>query len=196
MKEKEIMDIEEAMYKRRTIRRYKQDPIDLNILKKLIDLARVAPMGKNIQALEFIIVQKRENLDALFSMIKFASSLPENERTPEPGREPIAYIIVLLNTKIKATYVDFDVGAAVENILLGAVKYGLGTCWMGNINALKIRDFFGIDEKYEIKHVICLGYPDEKSSMEPFEGSFTYWKDVEGMHVPKRSLDDVILKIE
>ena len=189
------MDVEDAIKKRRTIRRFKQDPIPLETLKKLIDLARVAPMAKNIQALEFIIVREKKNVEELFELIKFASSLPEAMRTPEKGREPTAYIIVLVNTNIKAGYVDFDVGAAVENILLGAVSYGIGTCWMGNINVSKIRSIFKIEDFYEIKHVISLGYPDEESKVERFEGSFKYWKDEKGMHVPKRTLQEVILKI-
>jgi nitroreductase len=189
------MDVEDAIKKRRTIRRFKQNPIPLDTLKKLIDLARIAPMAKNIQALEFIIVREKENVKELFSMVKFASSLPESMRTPEKGREPTAYIIVLVNTKIKAGYVDFDVGAAVENILLGAVKHGIGTCWMGNINVSKIRSFFQIEDFYDIKHVISLGYPDEVSSMEEFKGTFIYWKNESGMHVPKRSLEDILLKI-
>ena len=191
-----LMDVEEAIKKRRTIRRFKQDPIPLETLKKLIDLARVAPMAKNIQALEFIIVREKKNVEELFELIKFASSLPEAMRTPEKGREPTAYIIVLVNTNIKAGYVDFDVGAAVENILLGAVKHGIGTCWMGNINTSKIHDYFQIEDFYDIKHVISLGYPDEVSKIERFEGSFKYWKDEKGMHVPKRALQEVILKIK
>ena len=191
-----LMDVEDAIKKRRTIRRFKQDPIPLETLKKLIDLARVAPMAKNIQALEFIIVREKKNVEELFELIKFASSLPEAMRTPEKGREPTAYIIVLVNTNIKAGYVDFDVGAAVENILLGAVKHGIGTCWMGNINTSKIHDYFQIEDFYDIKHVISLGYPDEVSKIERFEGSFKYWKDEKGMHVPKRALQEVILKIK
>jgi nitroreductase len=188
-------DVEDAIQKRRTIRRFKQDPITLDTLKKLIDLARVAPMANNMQALEFIIVREKENVKELFKLIKFASSLPKHLRTPEKGREPTAYIIVLVNTKIKAGYVDFDVGAAVENMLLGAVKYSIGTCWMGNINVSKIRKLFKIEDFYAIKHVISLGYPDEVSNVEEFKGTFSYWKDGKGMHVPKRSLQDIILKI-
>jgi len=190
-----LMDVEDAIKIRRTIRRFKQDPIPLNTLKNLIDLARVAPMAKNVQALEFIIVREKENVKELFKLIKFASSLPIHLRTPEKGREPTAYIIVLVNTKIKASYVDFDVGAAVENMLLGAVKYGIGTCWMGNIKVSKIRSFCQIEDFYEVKHVISLGYPDEESKVERFEGSFKYWKDEKGMHVPKRALQDIILKV-
>ena len=189
------MDVEEAIRSRRTIRRYKQEPIPLDLLKNLIDLARLAPMAKNIQALEFIIVRESKNVNELFKMVKYASSLPEDQRTPERGREPTAFIIVLINTTIKSEYVDYDVGAAVQNILLGAEKYGIGTCWMGNINVSKIREYFQIDERNAIKHVISMGYPDEKSRVELFKGSFSYWKDTQGMHVPKRKLEDILIKI-
>lgn len=190
------MDLEEIIFKRRTIRRFKQDPIPLDILKKLIDFARLAPMATNRQALEFIIIQDNITRQKLFPLVNWAALLPKNERTPEKGREPTAYIIVLVNTKIKKTYVDYDVGAAVENILLGAVKFGIGCCWMGNINTKKIRELCDIPDFYDVKHVISLGYPDEIAIMEPYKDSFNYWKDEEGtIHVPKRDLDDVIFKI-
>ena len=190
------MNIEEAIYKRRTIRRYRQDPIPSDILKKLIDYARVAPMARNVQGLEFVIVENSEIKEKLFQLIKFAGSLPEDQRTPEPGREPTAYIIVLVNTEIKPSFFDFDVGAAVENILLGAVKYGIGSCWMANIKVRKIKSLLEVPEQYQVKHVISLGYPDEESFMEPYEDSYTYWRNPDGtMHVPKRDLEDVIFKI-
>jgi len=190
------MNIEEAIYKRRTIRRYKQDPISIETLKKLIDFARVAPMARNVQGLEFVIVENSETREKLFKLIKFAGSLPEDQRTPESGREPTAYIIVLVNTEIKPSFFDFDIGAAVENILLGAVKYGIGSCWMANINARKIKSLLKVPDQYQVKHVISLGYPDEESFMEPYEDSYKYWKNPDGtMHVPKRDLDDIIYKI-
>ncbi|MFX0082786.1 MAG: nitroreductase family protein [Candidatus Hodarchaeota archaeon] len=189
------MNIEDIIYRRRTIRRFKQEPISLDTLKKLIDFARVAPMARNVQALEFIIVENAEVREKLFPLVSWAGSLPADQRTPENGREPTGYIIVLVNTKIKKVYVDFDVGAAVENILLGAASFGIGTCWMGAINFKKIRELFEIPEHYDIKQVISLGYPDEESVMETYKDSFTYWKDSNGkMHVPKRELDDIILK--
>lgn len=190
------MDFEEIIFNRRTIRRFKQDPVSLDILKKLVDFARVAPMAKNVQALDFIIVENPEVRKKLFPLVSWAGSLPQEQRTPEEGREPTAYIILLVNKEVKPAYVDFDVGAAAENILLGAVKFGLGCCWMGAINFRKIKALFEIPDKYIIKQVISLGYPDEESVMETYKDSFTYWKDESGkMHVPKRSLDDVIFRI-
>jgi nitroreductase len=153
-------------------------------------------MARNVQGLEFVIVENSEIREKIFKLIKFAGSLPEDQRTPEPGREPTAYIIVLVNTEIKPSFFDFDVGAAVENILLGAVKYGIGSCWMANIKVRKIKSLLEVPDKYQVKHVISLGYPDEESFMEPYEDSYKYWKNPDGtMHVPKRDLDDVIFKI-
>ena len=133
------MDLEESIFKRRTIRRFKQDPISTETLKKLVDYARVAPVARNIQALEFIIVNGAEMKQKLFPLVRWANSLPEDQRTPEKGREPTAYILVLVNKKIKNAFVDFDVGAAVENILLGAISFGIGTCWMAAIDYKRIR---------------------------------------------------------
>ena len=190
------MDIEEAIKKRRTIRRFKQDPIPSEILKKLIDYARIAPAASNIQSLEYIIVESPTMTEKMFPLVRWASSLPKEKRTPESGRKPTAYIIVLVNTKIKQSYFDFDVGAAVENILLGAVSFGIGTCWMGSIKGKDIRVLLDIPDFYEIKHVISLGYPDETSEIEPYGDSYKYWKNPDGtMHVPKRDLDDIIYKI-
>jgi len=153
-------------------------------------------MASNIQGIEFIIVESAEIREKMFQLVNFASSLPPDQRTPESGREPTAYIIILVNRNIKKSFMDFDVGAAVENILLGAVYFGIGTCWMANIYMKKIRSLFEIPEHYDIKQVISLGYPDEESVMEPYKDTFKYWKDSDGkMHIPKRDLEDVIYKI-
>lgn len=184
------------VYKRRTIRRFKQDPIPIKTLKKLVDFARVAPAGSNIQCVEYIIVHTSEMTEKIFPLVRWAASLPEKDREPEVFRRPTAYIIVLVNTNIKKNYFEYDVGAAVENILLGAVNFNIGSCWMASFNGRKIRPILEIPDHYEITHVISLGYPDEESVMEPYKDSFKYWKDEKWiMHVPKRALDDIIFKI-
>lgn len=189
------MDLEEVIYKRRTIRRFKQDPVPLETLKKLIDYARIAPAGSNIQAIEYIIVNSEEMAKKMFPLVRFAASLPK-EQKPTIENKPMAYIIILANTNIKKSFYDYDIGAAAENILLGAVTFGLGCCWMASINGRKIRALLEIPDNYEVVHVISMGFPDEESVTEPYSDSFKYWKDESGkMHIPKRALDDIILKI-
>lgn len=188
------MDIEDLIYRRRTIRRFKQKSIPIDVLKRLVDFARMAPSGMNIQGLEYIIISNSEIRDKLFPLLRWAAYLPEDKQVPEIKRRPTAYIVVLGNTKIKRN-VDIDVGAAIENILLGAIKYGIASCWMGSIDRDKIRDLFTIPNHYIIKYVISLGFPDEESIVETFNGSFKYWKENNIMHVPKRELTDIIFKI-
>lgn len=189
------MDFEKVIYQRRTIRRFKQKEISLDILKKLIDFARLAPAGANIQSLQYIIVKEEDKRENLFPLVNWAAHLPKGERAPERDKRPTAYVIVLNNKEIKQN-AAYDIGAAVENILLGAVNFGLGGCWMGSINRDKIRKLFDIPDNFDITHVISLGYPAEESKTEPYKDSFKYWKDESGnMHVPKRSLSDVIYKI-
>ena len=189
------VDLEEVIYKRRTIRRFKQDPIPLETLKKLIDFARVAPVGSNIQALEYVIVNSEEMANYMFPLVRFAASLPK-EQKPTVENKPMAYIIILVNTDIKKSFFEYDIGAAVENILLGAITFGLGCCWMASINGRKIKSLLEIPDNYQIVQLISMGFPDEESVTEPYSDSFKYWKDESGkMHVPKRALDDIIFKI-
>ena len=189
------MEFKDVVYQRRTIRRFKQEPISRDLLRKLIDLARLAPASANIQSLRYIIVNDTAMRDKLFPLVRWAAHLPKDQRKPEKNKRPMAYIIVLNDTEVKKK-ASYDVGAAVENTLLGAVNNGLGGCWMGSINRIKIWKLFEIPEQFEITHVISLGYPAEESKTEPYEKSFKYWKDdANVMHVPKKHLDDIIYKI-
>ena len=189
------MDFEKVVYERRTIRRFEQKDVPLKILEKLVDFARIAPSGMNVQGLEYVIVKNEIVRKDIFPNLRWAGALPKNLRTPEEGRRPTAYIIVLIDTKIKKK-APHDVGASVQNILLGATNYGLGACWMGAIDRKAIKKSLDLPKKFDVSHVISLGYPDEESTMENYKDSFKYWKDEKGkMHVPKRALEDVLQKV-
>ena len=189
------MDFEEVIRKRRTIRRFKPEPVPLEILKKLVDYARIAPQGSNKQALEYIIITNEDMRSKMFPLVRWAGALPPEMRTPKAGRRPMAYIVVLLDTTVKIDG-NTDCGAAVENILLGITYHCLGACWQGAIDRAAIHKLLEVPKHLEVKYVVSLGYPDEESQMEEFNGDFKYWKTDDGkMHVPKKSLDDVILKI-
>jgi len=189
------MEFEEVIRKRRTIRRFKPTPVPLEILKKLVDCARVAPQGSNKQALEYVIITNDEMRSKMFPLLRWAGALPPEMRDPEEGRRPMAYIVVLLDTNVKKEG-NTDCGAAVENILLGVTYQYLGACWQGAIDRPSIHGLLGLPDHLEVKYVISIGYPDEESQIEEFTGDFKYWKTEDGkMHVPKKSLEDVIFKI-
>jgi len=186
------MDIYEIIKKRRTIRRFKQKEIPLELLEKFVDMARIAPSGANMQPLEYIIVNDKKLLEEIFPLTRWAGYLGEEGPPPE-GKRPVAYIVVLINNEIKSPSPKQDSGAAIENILLSATYNGIGTCWIGSINRERLREVLHIPDNYEIDSIIALGYPDEESVIEEFSGSVKYWRDEKGiMHVPKRRLKDIL----
>jgi nitroreductase len=80
--------------------------------------------------------------------------------------------------------------------LLSAVEKGLGGCIIGSINREKLRKDLKIPEHLEILLVVALGKPKETVVIEEVgaDGNIKYWRDSDGVHhVPKRSLDDIIV---
>ena len=186
------MQVMEIIKGRRTIRKYKQERIDPAILKDLVDGARLAPSAANRQPLEYLIVDDPEKLDKVFETLSWAGYIkPEGD--PKEGEQPVAYIIVLINKEVGSPRPAKDAGAAIQNILLGAYAYGIGSCWLGSVDRKKLRESLFIPEKYEIDDVVALGYPAEESVWEEEKGSTKYYKDENKvLHVPKRKLDSIL----
>ena len=184
------MDFMDIIKGRRTIRKFKQDRIDRSILKDLIDGARLAPSASNLQPLEYLVVDDPELLDKVFDTLSWAGYIrPEGD--PKEGEKPVAYIIVLVTGKT-GPFTGHDIGAAVQNILLGAWSYGIGSCWIGSVKRDELAQALGIGENVKIDSVIALGYPAEKSVWEEEKGSIKYYKDEDNvLHVPKRRLSDI-----
>jgi len=186
------MTIHELIVSRRTIRQYHARPVDRTILERLVDAGRLAPSAANMQPLEFYVVDDPALRAKIFPCLKWAAYI-QPAGNPKPGREPTAYVFVLVNTKIREKMYEYDVGAAVENICLSALGEGLGSCWLISIDRPKIAAALGIPEDYRIDSVIALGYPAEVSAAEEFKDSPRYWKDEAGrFHVPKRKRADVM----
>jgi nitroreductase len=105
----------------------------------------------------------------------------------------VAYIITLVNLSLRSQGYEYDVGAAMENMILAAWAEGIGSCWLISINREKIASLLEIPENYRVDCVLALGYPAESPIVEKFQGSIRYWLDDEGrLHVPKRPLESVI----
>jgi len=186
------MEVYEAIIGRRSIRRFKQWPISREFLRKLVNAARLAPSALNLQPCEYIIVDHPKILDDVFSALGWASYIAP-EGNPREGERPVAYIVVLVNTKKRETGGEVDAAAAIENILLAAYAEGVGTCWVGSVNRERLRGILGIPERCRIDSVIALGYIADVPVTEEMKDSARYWKDEKGMlHVPKRNVQDIL----
>ncbi|MEM0492758.1 MAG: nitroreductase family protein [Candidatus Thermoplasmatota archaeon] len=176
---------------RRSIRRFKQKPVSLKILKKLVNAARLAPSAGNLQPLKYVIVTEKEIRDRIFESLNWAGYL-KPRWAPAENERPTAYIVILVDCGV-SSYYQRDVGLASENIILTAEEEGLGGCIICNINKENIREVLGIPKNLEVDSVIALGYKSEKPVVEALTGSVEYWRDDDGvLHVPKRRLDDIM----
>ena len=186
------MNIYDLILKRRSIRQFKQEPVSRELLDKLVNTARLAPSAANKQPLEFIVVDEQHVVDRIFPCLKWAAYI-QPAGNPEPGREPAAYVVVLVNTEIRNSTFEWDSGAAIENMILAALEEGVGSCWLVSIDKKRIAEILDVPAGYLIDSVLALGYPDESPVADEMTDSIKYWKDEEGrLHVPKRPLSSIL----
>jgi nitroreductase len=189
------MIIYNTIISRRTIRKFKQTSIPVDVLKKLVNAGRLAPSAGNLQPLEYFIATDKSMKVKIFSTLSWARYI-KPEGNPQKGEEPSAYIIVLVNNKIaNNAYFKYDIGASVENIIITALEEGIGCCWIASFNKNKLSEILKIPNDYSIDCVIALGYPLENPTFEDIEKDETiiYHKDSEGrLHIPKRKLEDIM----
>jgi nitroreductase len=158
------MDAIEAIQTRRSIRKYRTDPVGRELVEKVIDAGRLAATGGNKQPWEFIAVtdpQRRAEISVMGGSGKFIAQAP---------------VCIAIFSGAGMTPVE-DCAAAAQNMLIAAHALGLGACWVGNPRASFVEraaEFFGVPERLSFFAFLALGYPDDSP------------------HPPKRPLAEVL----
>jgi len=155
------MDVFEAIEGRRSVRKFKQKPVERKLTKKLLSAACWAPSGGNIQPWKFIVIENR----ILLEMVRKISP-------GYFGETPLA--ILVCSDKLKAHKVggtlgrDYlsiaDCAMATQNILLAAHALGLGTCVVKSFSNAAMREILEIPEGIEPELLVIVGYPDASPS--------------------------------
>ncbi len=185
------MNAYDTIISRRSIRRFHQRPVKLEILKKCANAGRLAPSAANLQPIEYCIVNDKTLCTHLFEALHWAAYI-QPKWTPKETERPTAYIVVLIKDT-QNPYYERDVGLATENIVLTAEGEGLGSCILCNIERVKIQELCNIPLTLAVDSVIALGYKAETSVVEDLKDSVKYWRDEKDiLHVPKRKLEDII----
>jgi len=179
----------------RSYRRFHQEvSIEIETLKTLVDLTRYCASAANLQPLKYILSCEPEKNASIFAHLGWAGYLTDWAGPPE-GERPSAHIIVLGDTTVTKSF-GCDHGIACQTILLGAAEKGLGGCMIGSVRRKELRQAISIQDHLEILLVIALGKPKESVIIENVgpDGDIKYWRDEKGAHhVPKRSLDEIII---
>jgi nitroreductase len=185
----------ELVKRNRSCRRFDAShAMDLDLLRELVEHGRLSASAANLQPLKYILSKDRAKNDEIFSCLGWAAYLKE-WKGPVEAERPTGYIIIMGDLSITKNF-RCDHGIAAQSMLLGAREKGLAGCMIAAINQKRLREVLGIDENQEILLVIALGKPLETAVIENLEpgGDIRYFRDGDGIHhVPKRSLDEIIV---
>ncbi len=154
------MDLISLIKARRSVRLYSEEPIKDEELEILLEAARWAPTGANLQPWHFIVVRDENTRKEISKYAKFFFF-----KSSHVGNAPC--IIVLCYEKEKSRFGIYDVTLAGGNILLAAESIGLGTCWIGAFDEKKIKELLQIPENVSVVALITVGRPKEKPTAPP-----------------------------
>lgn len=162
-------EIVQSMLERRSIRRYKPDPVPKEALEQIMAAGTYAASGMGRQSPIIIAVTNRAERDKL-------SGLNRKIGGWDSGFDPFygaPAVLIVLARKDCPTYI-YDGSLALGNMMLAAHALGLGSCWIHRAKeefeteeGRKILESLGISGEYEgIGHCI-VGYPDEIKQAAP-----------------------------
>lgn len=175
------MELTEAIKERRSIRRYKSDPVPHEVIQEILENAVWAPSAQNLQPWYFLALTNPNDLRELFDMMgtsvcshrkrledRFKNNPEVVEETLEFLQEMGGAPCLILAFLLKPTYSEGiipscveSVAAAMNNICLLAYEKGLGTCWVEEVvrERERIEARFAPD-KGPLLGAVVLGYPD------------------------------------
>ncbi len=189
------MTLKELAIKNRSFRIFDESrPISPELLRELVDTARICPSTANRQPLKYKIITAAEERERLYPSLAWAGYLKEWDG-PQAGKRPSGYVMILNDDAI-AKDSGLDAGICAQTMLLGAAEAGFGGCMIGSLKREEIRSNFAIPETQQILLVIAFGAPAEEVVLEETgaEGSIRYYRDDQQRHhVPKRPLSEVLL---
>lgn len=183
----------------RTYRRFhEEDRIDADLLRSWVDTARFVASSGNAQPLRYAIVSEAAQCERVFSCLAWARALPEWPG-PAAGERPSAYIVMCRDASrtLSDLFTAWDEGIVAQTVMLQATESGYGGCIIASVKKRSLAAVLGLeDAAIQPSLVLALGKPAEEVRVAalPDDGSVAYWRDEADVHhVPKRSLDDVLL---
>lgn len=151
-----------TLFERRfSCRSFKPEPLDRTALAPLLEAARWAPTGGNLQPWRFVVVSdhglRRQLAGAAYNQDFLAQAPVVIVVCAVPGESARIY-----GDRGRDLYCLQDTAAAAENILLAAVEAGLGGCWVGAFDELRVTQVLRLANGWRPVALLALGYPAER----------------------------------
>lgn len=187
-------DLIEQLKKRRSIRSYKGDHVDKELIEEIIQAGRYAPSATNRQPWRFIVITQKQMIDDIAVVVKnemknilkkrfilkyFYPSL-RNENTVKFLAATVfsdkdilffnAPVLIFVVTK-KRRFFDESCACCAQNMMLAANSLGLGSCWIGFAHFLglnkKWMNKIKVPDGYHISAALVFGHPEKIPSRAP-----------------------------
>ncbi len=174
------MNTLEAIASRRSIRRFKDEPVSRELVERVLAAAIQAPSGKNRQPWHFVVVQgekRREMLRVMRTRLAELKAQGVDLGSAEWSAEcmeqaPVTIFVFRPDGGEEAggsmDVVDVQsIGAAIQNMLLAATELGLGTLWICDVFYAydELRSWLGRDD--QMIAAVSIGYPEESPDARP-----------------------------
>ena len=161
------MNIMDAIKSRRSVRKYKADPISEETLAMVLESARWAPSWANTQCWRFVVVREPETKARIAEALR-----PGNPATDAVRNAPVVIVACAEQGKSgfykgeaatdKGDWFMFDVALAMQNLVLAAHELGLGTVHVSLMDAKEIEKIVEVPEGVRVVELTPLGYPEEQ----------------------------------
>jgi nitroreductase len=190
------MEFSEVVRIRRSIRKFRADPVPDIHIQKLLEAARLAPSGLNLQPWRFAIVKSEStrkklakatlatyameapvviiccaDMEAFSSLQKRVAELQQVQAFSGTCFQGFAASDFLaggtLNESAIKANLALQVAIAIEHIALQAVDLGLGTCWIASFDEKEVKRITGISDRYSIVALLPVGYPAYQPGPRP-----------------------------
>ena len=177
------MDVTQAIKDRRSIRKYRTEPVPEEALNTILEAARWAPSWSNTQCWRLIIVRDSETRSKLADALIIGQAGGKNAATEAVRNAPVV-IVACARRWLSGCYRDeerrgmpatdkgegwymFDLGLAMQNVTLAAHALGLGTVHVGMFDVDEVAKLLGIPENVAVVEIMPLGWPDEEPPARP-----------------------------
>ena len=151
------MEFSELIKKRYSVRAYKSDPVEDEVLNQVLEAARLAPTAANRQPFQLIVIHtagREAELRRIYNrdwfvqapLVICACGIPAQGWVRSDGKN----------------YTDVDVAIVMDHLILAAASLGLGTCWIAAFDPTAAREVLGLPDGVEPVAFTPLGYPADQ----------------------------------
>jgi nitroreductase len=148
------MNFQNLLQHRYSVREYKPDLIDQNILNQVLTAAQFAPTAANRQPFKLIVIHtqgKKDEIQKIYDREWFSDAPIVICACGFPGQG-----WVRADGK---SYLDVDIAIVMDHVSLAAADLGLGTCWVASFDVDAAREYLQIPTHAEPIVIMSLGYP-------------------------------------